>query len=807
MTEDRIAGRDWRFAAFGLNTSADPADNGFRRNADGSVTLWSLHNRGKLNQPSTDGLAFYYTAVPSDRCFSLTARVHLDAWTFTNGQEGFGLMAVDRIGRHGEDRSIWNNSYMAACARVEYRLDPETGAVVSDRQYPLVSMKLGIGAQEKAGVTPWNLPELEAGDPDAVRKWISCRMFPLETSCAECGEGSYNLFGNERTGRVVGTVERPLTEAVLRIRRTPSGCEVSWLDDTGAILGIRRFPAPDALGALDADWVYVGLFAARACRVTFRDIALEVWKADASAPATPIEPERVSPTCRVISSRLSNHAIYMLRFVANADGTVRVSRRGKPDGARAIPVLAEVPACCRLLLEEGDNALQLRFEPRKGFRLESVLGLFQVVERPLIRDFSVRFVPVNGRSTLYASPDGVPGGAATRESPVDIHTAIACASPGCEIILLDGLYRPEKPIVVERDVSGLEGSPIHMHGEPGGRAVFDFGKRCAGFTFAGSYWEIDHIDCLNTADFSSGIALCGHDIHLHHARSRGNGDVGIVIWTLLDTDTRDDWPHDIQVTHCLSCDNSDPGATNADGFAAKLTVGPGIVFDRCVACFNADDGWDLFTKVELGATSPVVIKNCVAFQNGFDPAGRRRGYGNGFKLGGTSLPAGHCLYNCAAWGNLGKGIDSNTAPNEIVRACTSFDNLGANVALYTSDARDTDYAVRGLCSLRTRPGDVDDILRPRGGQDPAGIFGETSFYWRGGQSRNAGGLAFHAGWFASLDPPRFDPDRLLDSLEGLRDAEGNIDLGLFLKLTDEAAAALRRAGHDPRDVAAHLHGD
>lgn len=267
-----------------------------------------------------------------------------------------------------------------------------------------------------------------------------------------------------------------------------------------------------------------------------------------------------------------------------------------------------------------------------GFRLEGVLGLFQVVERPLIRDFSVRFVPVNGRSTLYASPDGVPGGAATRESPVDIHTAIACASPGCEIILLDGLYRPEKPIVVERDVSGLEGSPIHMHGERGGRAVFDFGKRCAGFTFAGSYWEIDHIDCLNTADFSPGIALCGHDIHLHHARSRGNGDVGIVIWTLLDTDTRDDWPHDIQVTHCLSCDNSDPGATNADGFAAKLTVGPGIVFDRCVACFNADDGWDLFTKVELGATSPVVIKNCVAFQNGFDPAGRRRGYGNGFKL-------------------------------------------------------------------------------------------------------------------------------------------------------------------------------
>ncbi len=798
---------EWRFAAFGLNASSDEADNGFCRHDDGSVSLWSLHNCGKLNLPSTDGLAFYYFPVPADCGFSLTARACLVDWAFTNGQEGFGLMAADRVGRHGEDRSFWNNSCMAACARVEYRLDPETGAVVSDRQYPLISMKLGIGAQIKTGVTPDNLPELEAGSANAVMKWVSSRMFPLETSCAEYGGGSYNLFGNEQTGRVVGTVAQPLTEVTLRICRTSSGFEVNWLDETGTIQGLHRFPNRDALCALDRDFIYVGMFAARSCCVTFRDVSLRIFRDSPGLPDASVEVEQVSPTCRILSSRYSNHAVYMLRCLPNADGTLRIFRRGRPKEENVLTVTSGTPASCRILLEEGENALQLRFEPTKGFRHADELGAYQVVHRVLERNFTVSFVPLNGRSTLYAAPDGTPGGAATRESPVDIHTAIACASPGCEILLMEGWYRPGRSIVIDRDVSGIEGSPIHLHAEGNGRAVFDFEKRSAGFVFAGSYWEIDHIDCLNTADFTPGIALCGHDIHLHHAGACGNGDAGIVAWTLLDTDTRDDWPHDIQVTHCISCNNADPGATNADGFAAKLTVGPGIVFDHCISCFNADDGFDLFTKVELGTTSPVVIKNCVSFRNGFDSSGRPRGYGDGIKLGGTSLPGGHYLYNCISWGNRGRGISSNSAPNEHIKGCTSFDNEGANVALYTRDAKDTDYRVSGLCSLRTEHQGAADDLCPKGSQDEAFLFGKRNFYWGDGQSCNAEGLVFRLSWLESLDPPQPDPERLPWALGELMDKEGKIHLGRFLKLNDRGESALRRAGLNPTDIVAHLHGN
>ncbi len=44
------------------------------------------------------------------------------------------------------------------------------------------------------------------------------------------------------------------------------------------------------------------------------------------------------------------------------------------------------------------------------------------------------------------------------------------------------------------------------------------------------------------------------------------------------------------------------GYEDADGFAAKLTVGDGNVFDGCISYNNADDGWDLllrFSQVQL----------------------------------------------------------------------------------------------------------------------------------------------------------------------------------------------------------------
>ena len=53
-----------------------------------------------------------------------------------------------------------------------------------------------------------------------------------------------------------------------------------------------------------------------------------------------------------------------------------------------------------------------------------------------------------------------------------------------------------------------------------------------------------------------------------------------------------DWPSYNLIQNCTSYNNYD-NETYADGFAAKLTVGYGNVFDGCIAYRNSDNGWDL----------------------------------------------------------------------------------------------------------------------------------------------------------------------------------------------------------------------
>lgn len=77
-------------------------------------------------------------------------------------------MAADRVGAPGEgSNAYWNNSYMAVVGKVEYNWDAANGKVsdAGDK----ISMKLGIGAQEKIGVTYENLDALNANDSATLK--------------------------------------------------------------------------------------------------------------------------------------------------------------------------------------------------------------------------------------------------------------------------------------------------------------------------------------------------------------------------------------------------------------------------------------------------------------------------------------------------------------------------------------------------------------------------------------------------------------------------------------------------------------
>ena len=106
----------WGYIVYGNGASESNSAYEGNINETGSVTLRSgavdangvlkgSGNNGKLVPASFDGLNFYYTSVPTSLNFTLRAKVTVDQWNLSNGQEGFGLMAADRLGGSG-----WNNS-------------------------------------------------------------------------------------------------------------------------------------------------------------------------------------------------------------------------------------------------------------------------------------------------------------------------------------------------------------------------------------------------------------------------------------------------------------------------------------------------------------------------------------------------------------------------------------------------------------------------------------------------------------------------------------------------------------------------
>ena len=225
----------WAFSAFGQGVSSDEKNAGYEGSAnDGKVTLWNLNSKGKIVPASTDGLSFYYTAIPSNMNFTLSATVTVDEWTLTNGQEGFGLMAADRVGKNGDSSVFWNNSYMASVTKVEYYVNADgsmaldtikQGGTTAPEGSVKATMKLGIGSQEKTGVTKANLSKLEANDTATVNNEFSSKMTTLESSGV-----TGNLIGNA-TKDVTGTVENPQTTFKMSIQKNTTGYFVSYTND------------------------------------------------------------------------------------------------------------------------------------------------------------------------------------------------------------------------------------------------------------------------------------------------------------------------------------------------------------------------------------------------------------------------------------------------------------------------------------------------------------------------------------------------------------------------------------------------
>ena len=588
----------WGYIVYGNGASESNSAYEGNINETGSVTLRSgavdangvlngSGNNGKLVPASFDGLNFYYTAVPTSLNFTLRAKVTVDQWSLSNGQEGFGLMAADRLGGSG-----WNNSYMAVVSKTEYYWNEEAGKVTNDTTALKVSQKIGIASQEKKGLTKDNIAAIEANDTETVKQFQSA-MYPLEQRYAQ----NVNVIGNA-VKPVDATIENPVTEMYLTIQKNNTGYFVSYESVDGTYSTTKKYYDTETLSQLDSDNVYVGFFTSRYAQATFSDVTFTTINPSDDAPAEEKPIEELVTNAAFNSKTATGSSDYEFRFTANCDGVLSIWDSENNEIATDVAVAANtVVKPATTTLNVGKNSFRYVFTPDAGYIPEKdmVMSSYEPIEGTFTVTY--RTYGVEGQS-IYVAPGKY--GVGTKEDPMSIYDAVKYVQPGQTIVVMEGTYYLDKTVKVERGVNGTADKPIQMVAdtEASSRPVFDFQGLCAGMVLAGDYWYFQGFDVTNSANAQKGIQLSGKYNTMDNIMTYHNGNTGLQVSRYLTTDEFDMWPAYNLILNCTSYGNADAGYEDADGFAAKLTVGDGNVFDGCISYNNADDGWDLFAKVQ-----------------------------------------------------------------------------------------------------------------------------------------------------------------------------------------------------------------
>ncbi len=736
----------WVFSAFG--TSTNTKDNGFEIKEDGSVRVFSLNGKGKVQPSAEDGLAFYYTALNgSTQNFVLTATANVNSWTYSNGQEGFGLLVMDQVGVNGSTAPVWSNSFMLGVTGLS----------------EVSKMRLGVGALARTGVS-----EFSETKPDSFAAHFLDNLSGVE-------DDIQNLVGNctnqEKVDERGKTIDPALTSFKMKLEKNDDGYFVTYTDHKGVS---RTCKYEGVLNSVNDD-IYVGFFAARNMDVTYSDISLTVTEASGSEVPGGTEEAKTVPSIKFMDPTDSNDASYELWLDANVDGSYTVRKNG--GFVASGPIKAGERKTVAVTLAEGANTYIATLTPKASEDIASA--------DPVTTEAHTVTYGVDGREVIYVGPNGKDDAKGTREDPTTLAAAVKCPAPGATIILLEGTYNYTSGVTVARGINGTEEAPITLRAEEnaGTRPVLDWGEKGNGLRVNGDWWNLYGFD--STRSTAKGVHVGGNHNVVERVNTYDNLSTGLSISRINFGESIPDWPSYNLILNCSSWLNADAGYEDADGFEAKLTVGEGNVFRGCIAAYNADDGWDLFARGSvIGA---VTIEDSIAFKNGIDIVDGKEvdaGNGNGFKLGGGNYPVDHRIVNSIAFANKANGFTCNSNPNVKVENCTGVGNGTGNLALYTNIASlDTAFAVHGFVSFI---GGKDDSIKAQGAQVVEEYLNDTNCF-----QGHISGVAVDASWFKSLDVDKAVASGIT------RNADGSISMAGFLELTDKA----------PEGVGADLPGE
>ncbi|RKE17908.1 carbohydrate-binding protein [Streptomyces sp. TLI_171] len=346
-------------------------------------------------------------------------------------------------------------------------------------------------------------------------------------------------------------------------------------------------------------------------------------------------------------------------------------------------------------------------------------------------------------NALYVAPGGTDGAAGTQSAPTTLASAIARVTPGGTIYLRGGTYSYAQTVTVPVGSNGTASARTTLSAYPGETPVLDFSAMAEdpanrGLVVNGNYWRVYGITVQRAGD--NGIYVGGSHNVIERTVTRYNRDSGLQLGRISSSTPSSQWPADNLILSAESHDNADAGGENADGFAAKLTVGSGNVFRYAVSHHNIDDGWDLYTKTDTGPIGPVTVEDSLSYSNGTLSNGTVNANGdrNGYKLGGEDIAVDHTVRRSIAYHNGHHGFTWNSNPGTMaVSTNLSIDNTERN---YSWDGGTSVF--RGNTSCRFAVSGSND--RTLGDADA------TNQFWTGANGSRCAPYAGALSWsFAS----------------------------------------------------------
>lgn len=551
----------------------------------------TIESRGGKLANSHEGGTFYYTTLPTDKNFVLTATLALEqlgpeTGATPNRQEGAGIIVRDVLGApRANPQPIGHEEFPAASNMVMNLLRSHT----RDND----GLANATAVYREGIQDPWGNPGNLLSKEDYL-EGIS--------------------YGSEQTYR-------------MSLARSDEHFSVT-IDDGNQIHRHELSEAPANLVEVqDPDHQYVGFFAARNARLSVSDIDLALSDAATQQAAAYQAPE-MPLVWSIASPGAVTTSDYTLQALANYPGTFSLAQNGETLGDAQQVKAGRLFRFSLNITESTD--IDVTFVPSEGPDTQAQHTTITLEPASVADPYS-----------LHVSPDGRADQLGDLENPLDLASAISLVAPGGTIHLASGEYAA---IEIPLSASGSPNALKRLSGE--GADVRFTGM----VSHNANYWQLDHLEVAGERLIVHGSHNVFEHIVTHSAPDTGfqitsPDNVGRPLWASHNTVrysesynnkdasgiNADGFAAKMRIgegnsfDHCISHHNIDDGwdlfNKVEDGPNGAVTITNSIAFNNGQTLNTQQAGGNLGNGFKLGGEGlpvPHVVEGNLSFNNGMD---------------------------------------------------------------------------------------------------------------------------------------------------------------------------------------------